>query len=175
MTTDALREVGRLLEAARLRYVVIGAHAVNVWLEPRFTADVDVTIQADAGEFERLRRGFAAAGFTVAREHGTDLPSGPDFVRFVSADGVVIVEVQAAKTDFQREIVRRGTLTEQGVRVATVEDLIVLKLIASRAKDRIDLEGLVRLPAVDWGYVERWALEWNVLDELHRLRAPAGA
>jgi len=170
VTTDVLREVGRLLEGAHVPYVVIGGHAVNAWIEPRFTADVDVTVRADAADFEQLKQVFVPAGYTVAREHGVDLPSGPDFVRFVSADGVVIVELQAAKTEFQREVVRRGTPTEEGLRVATVEDLIVLKLIANRAKDRIDLGGLLRLPAVDWNYVERWALEWGVVDELHRLR-----
>jgi hypothetical protein len=30
-----------------------------------------------------------------------------------------------------------------------------LGLIASRSKDRIDLEGLVRLPDLDWAYVEQ--------------------
>jgi hypothetical protein len=37
----------------------------------------------------------------------------------------------------------------------TPEDLIVMKLIAHRPKDRIDLLGLVALPGLDWSYVER--------------------
>jgi hypothetical protein len=31
----------------------------------------------------------------------------------------------------------------------------------------------VRLPALDWDYVERWAGEWGVLEELKRLRQSA--
>ena len=56
------------------------------------------------------------------------------------------------------------------MRVATVEDLIVLKLIADRTKDQADLEGLLALGALDWAYVERWATTWGVLDRLRSKR-----
>ena len=98
------------------------------------------------------------------------MPSGPDFVRFGSAEGPIVVEVQAAKTELQRTLIERAIPSEGGVRVATPEDLIVLKLIANRAKDQIDLLGLVALPSLDWAYVERRAAEWEVLPLLKRAR-----
>jgi len=171
--TNPIAEVAALLEASGVPYAIIGAHAVNVWLEPRFTADIDVTVQAGAPELRQLQAALASRGFSVAREYGAELPSGPDFVRFISRDSTIVVEIQAAKTDFQREVIRRGAI-ERGIRVATPEDLIVLKLIANRPKDAIDLIGLARLPAVDWTYVEHWASEWGVADRLARLRQQAG-
>ena len=65
-----------------LPYALIGGHAVNVWLEPRFTADVDVTVAADSAALARARAALEAAGYRVTAEQGADLPSGPDFVRF---------------------------------------------------------------------------------------------
>ncbi len=56
------------------------------------------------------------------------------------------------------------------MRVATAEDLIVLKLIANRPKDQVDLLALAALPGIDWSYIERWADAWNVRDVLGRLR-----
>jgi hypothetical protein len=91
-------------------------------------------------------------------------------VRFVSADDTLILEVQTAKTEFQGEILRRAAARHDGARVATPEDLIVMKLIAHRPKDRIDLLGLIALPGLDWSYVERWAAEWQVRDRLDALR-----
>lgn len=87
----------------------------------------------------------------------------------MSADGDVI-EVQVAKTEYQREMLQRAVASETGARVATREDLIVLKLIADRAKDKLDLEGLMVLDGLDWEYVERWAREWDVVDRLDRIR-----
>jgi hypothetical protein len=170
--TNAIAGIAALFEAARVPYVIIGAHAVNIWLEPRFTADVDVTVQAGSAEIFRLKTALAEHNFTITCEYGATLPSGPDFVRFTSPDSAVVVEIQAAKTNFQQEVIRRAT-TERGVRVATPEDLIVMKLIADRPKDAIDLSGLVRLPSLDWAYVEHWADEWGVADRLARVRSSA--
>ncbi|MBX3028164.1 nucleotidyl transferase AbiEii/AbiGii toxin family protein [bacterium] len=162
--------MARLLASLGSDYAIIGAHAVNCWLEPRVTADIDVTVAADRARLDALRARFAREGFRVAREHGADAPSGPDFVRFVSADGEIVIELQAAKTAFQREVVRRAVPTPLGLRVATVEDLIVLKLIADRTKDQSDLEGLLGLGALDWAHVEKWAAAWGVFDRLQRKR-----
>ena len=52
---------------------------------------------------------------------------------------------------------------------------IVVKLIADRPKDRIDLQGLVELPGLDWSYVEGWVDAWEVRDRLEALRRSRGA
>jgi hypothetical protein len=167
---DPLPYVARLLASLGKDYAVIGAHAVNCWLEPRLTGDIDVTVAADRTQLESLRERLSREGFRVSREYGAEASSGPDFVAFVSADGEIVIELQVAKTAFQREVVQRAVCTPQGLRVATVEDLIVLKLIADRIKDQPDLVGLLGLGALDWAYVEKWATTWGVLDRLHRKR-----
>jgi len=168
--TGDLATLCRVLEREGVDYALIGGHAVNAWLEPRFTADVDIVVAAGPHDFDRLKRILAGEGFAVTREHGADQPSGPDFVRFECESSPLILEVQAAKTRFQGEVIRRARGGAAGVRIATVEDLIVMKLIADRAKDQIDLVGLVALPAIDWVYIERWAEEWQILDRLRRIR-----
>jgi hypothetical protein len=165
-----LGDVARRLDEQAVPYAVIGAHAVNAWVEPRVTADIDVTAEVSASDASRLTDAFEADGFTVTRVHGDAQPSGPDFVRLVSSDGFVVVEVQVAKTAYQRLVIERAVVSEDGVRVATPEDLIVLKLIADRAKDRGDLAALAALPDLDWNHVEHWAGEWRVTDRLRRLR-----
>ncbi len=162
-------DIARHLSEAGVSYAVIGAHAVNVWLEPRFTADIDLTVHAGPEALQRIEDVLHRAGLTRTLAHGSELPSGPDFVRFASDDGNLVLELQAAKTDLQREVLRRA-VTADGVSVATPEDLIILKLIADRPKDRVDLLGLVALPELDWSYVEAWAAAWDIGDRLARLR-----
>lgn len=164
-----LGAIARLFEQAAVPYVVIGAHAVNAWIEPRITADIDVTVDVHPADLERLKQMLADEGYHLTREHGAHT-SGPDFVRFVSDDATVVLELQVAKTAFQLEVIRRGVQVAGGPRVATAEDLIVLKLIANRPKDQADLHGLAALSSVDWSHVERWAAEWGVLEHLRRMR-----
>jgi hypothetical protein len=169
---DAIAVLLDLLDEGGVEHVVIGGHAVNAWLEPRFTADLDVTVHAGPGKLDRLKTVLGAHGYRVTFEHQPDLPSGPDFLRFVSGSSGVTLEVQTAKTEFQREVLRRAVASGR-TRIATPEDLIVMKLIADRPKDHLDLLGLVRLDGLDWHYVEAWAAEWDVADRLRMLREEA--
>lgn len=156
------------LRRADVEYAVIGAHAVNAWIEPRFTADFDITVQADAAGLKRLADELAKEGYTAVAQ-GDELASGPDFVRFSAQDDSISLEVQVAKTEFQRQAIERAATPDE-LRVATVEDLIVMKLIANRPKDRADLAGLITVPGIDWSYVEHWASEWDVVERLRAIR-----
>ena len=167
---DPLALLAAVFERAGLAYALIGGHAVNVWLEPRFTADVDVTVMADPAALARARAGLEAAGYQVATEHGADLPSGPDFVRFTRGRDDPPIELQVAKTRLQEELIARARRHQGGVATATPEDLILLELIAHRPKDLADLAGLLALAEIDWPYVEERAREWDVFDRLARLR-----
>jgi hypothetical protein len=168
---DVMAMISTAFESAGLPYAIIGGHAVNVWLEPRFTADIDITAAADPEALAHLRVELAAAGYRSSLEHGADQPSGPDFVRFTRSPGDPPIEIQAAKTAFQVELIDRARQSAGGVAIATPEDLIVLKLIAHRPKDLIDLAGLVALPDLDWDYVEARARDWDLIDRLERARA----
>jgi hypothetical protein len=172
-TGRPLVSIARILDSLHLPYAVIGAHAVNTWLEPRFTADIDLAIELTAASSRELVAAFEREGFAVTRAHGQHLPSGPDFLRFLSSDRLLTVEFQPAKTAFQHELVRRARPDQDGVRVATSEDLIVLKLIANLPKDQLDLLGLVALDGLDWLYIERLAAEWQVAGLLASVRARA--
>jgi hypothetical protein len=167
----SIEDVARLLSTARVPYALIGGHAVNVLLEPRFTADIDVTVAADPAVLQRLHDVLLAAGFRLDREHGADAPSGPDFLRYVD-DGGTVLELQAAKTALQRSTIARAH-EHAGVRVATAEDLVVFKAIANRPKDQIDLLGLLSLPGLDDAYIDAQARDWGVEAVIARVRSLA--
>ncbi len=110
-------------------------------------------------------------GLSISQTHGAALSSGPDFLRDASADGGTVLEVQVAKTEFQREVIGHA-VEERGLRIATAEDLISVQPIADRAKEQIDLSGLSALADLDWPYAERWASEPPLRFASENARAP---
>ena len=62
---DPLGALAEILEEAGVAYALIGGHAVNAWVEPRFTADIDVTIEAGVAQMERLTAVLERAGLTI--------------------------------------------------------------------------------------------------------------
>jgi len=154
---QALVRLARQLSDLEVGYMVIGGLANAVWGEPRATLDIDVTVAAQTADCDRLIEGLAS--------HFTPLVADPS--GFVEATHVLPLESRTGiRVDlifgllpFERDAIARATgVMVQGVEVSfcTAEDLILLKIISTRERDRSDVQGIVRrlLPQLDLGYLE---------------------
>lgn len=152
------RLAGALTDAG-LPYMVIGGQAVLVYGEPRLTRDVDVTLGADPTRLADVLGVCGRLGLIPLVE--------PE--AFVAETLVLPCEEPETglRVDFifsyegyEREAVARAATVRLGgtdVRFASVEDLVVLKVVAGRPRDLEDVAGvLVRNPALDAAYVRRW-------------------
>jgi hypothetical protein len=136
----------------------------------RSTDDYDFIVLADKAAIERVEAALVASGFSYIRRQDSGEASGPDFVQMANRERDLLVDLQAAKTDYQELVVRRARTTPRGIHVAAPEDIIVLKLIAFRGIDQRDLIPLLRRGGLDWGYIEEWAAFWEVTDRLALIR-----
>ncbi len=148
--SDPLRRILRALEplseATGHPLVLIGGLARGAWAEPRTTADADVLyagpdlasvvhaaplvgLSTSPEEVENLAR----AGMTRLRL--PDLPRGPTRLDVIHADHPF----------YQRVVGRSRAALVLGleVRVASAEDIILLKVLADRPQDRADVAALI--------------------------------
>jgi hypothetical protein len=74
---------------------------------------------------------------------------------------------------FEEEVVARSTVHQIGdieLRLPTPEDLIVLKAVAHRPKDLLDIAGILKShPELDRARIERWAREFAAALEMPEL------
>jgi predicted nucleotidyltransferase len=162
-------------------FAVVGATARNAWAPPRATTDVDLAVAAEPSVLEAAERALTTAGYSCTRRHRADAEDPlPDLLVFRSGKGVLRqVDFLVAKTAFEREVLRRAVPVEIGgapVPVASLEDLVVYKLIADRSRDRDDIEAMLRTQSragarIDWDYVERWGRFWGISERVAALRA----
>ncbi|MDP2340273.1 MAG: hypothetical protein Q8O67_04895 [Deltaproteobacteria bacterium] len=146
-------ELHRLLAAAPalevatgIKVVVIGGIARGNWAQPRTTDDVDVIVDTD-----RLQPFIDAAAkvglVTVATEIRALALAEMTRLRLPEhPSGPVHLDVIAASHPFYgRVILRSTTVTMDGLtfRVASAEDIILLKLLADRPQDRADIAAIV--------------------------------
>ena len=136
------------LNAADVRYVVIGATAFAVHGWVRATADLDLFVDDNPNNLERLR--------STLREFGYDVEdaSVEDFGRFK----ILLRQYElpldlhpfvAGVSSFEDVWERRVEADLGSVRApfASLDDLIAMKRAAGRAKDAEDLRQLERLRA----------------------------
>lgn len=128
---------------------MIGAHALAAHGAPRYTADLDVWVEAEAENARRVLTALKAFGFGSLK--------GPSVEDFQNPEMVVMLGVPPLRIDlltsisgctFEKAWKRRlrTKLGGQPVSVLSREDLTANKRAAGRPKDLLDVEMLARLP-----------------------------
>lgn len=176
--TDALWTALDVLDELEIRYVIMGGLAVRVYGVPRPTYDVDFTISLDRSELPRLYDALEQAAFTVPdqfRAGWVDEVAGLPLVKFrlYQQGWGTDLDVFLAETPFQHRVLDRrvsATVGGRDVWVVTPEDLILLKLIANRPRDYIDIADVRFMQGeLDEAYLREWAAKINVADRLEQV------
>jgi len=175
-----LRSVVLWLAGQDIPYVIIGGVAVSLLAKPRFTQDVDVAIRFDVDQLERLLPTAAVHGLT---------PRRPDSLAFARRNRVLLlrheataigVDVSFISMPFEEDMLASARSTQiEGLelRLPRPEDLIIMKAVAHRPQDMVDVELLVEShPDVNLTRVLDWVSQFaqvlqspDLIDDLQAL------
>jgi hypothetical protein len=141
-----LRAVLRLLKnlgEAGVEYVLVGAAALNVLGIVRATEDIDLFIQANVSNIEKLKNALRATWDDPAIEEiqPEDLLSEYSVIRYGPPEGALTVDVLLRLGEaFRYEDLEWETRDLDGVpiRVATPRTLWRMKVSTLRAQDHVD-------------------------------------
>lgn len=137
------------LNARKVRFLVVGAHALAAHGAPRYTADFDVWVAADSKNATRVLAALADFGFGSVKGLTADDFQNPEMVVMLGQpplriDLLTSISGCRFETAWRRRLKTR--LGGQPVGVLSRTDLRVNKLAAGRPKDLLDVELLAQLP-----------------------------
>ena len=146
-----------LCEAEGWQYCFIGGLAVLRWGEPRETVVVDLTLLTGFSGEQRFID-------TLLQKYPARIADAAEFARtrrvlLLRAASGVGLDVALGGLPFEASAVERASMftfpPNVELRTCSAEDLIVLKAFAARAKDWMDVEGIIVRQAgrLDWSYV----------------------
>lgn len=141
-TDNRVLRVCSLLNAARVRYLVAGGVAANLYGSVRATKDVDILVPPDEQNMARLLDALSALPWGIARElDAAEVSRKP--ITIIGDDPRVDVLTVAWSVTFAKAWPRRRVRRIQGVRVPVLSlaDLMESKR-TGRASDEADLEVL---------------------------------
>jgi hypothetical protein len=163
------------------RHALIGGVAVGVWVEPRATKDIDFVISARVEDVDRLLKAAEAAGFAVHFDEVERLKRS--FMTRVwtvdSTDEPVMIDLLLDEHPFYDVILDRSVVQRLGdteLRVGSPEDILLLKVLASRPQDVADVARLVQAygPSMDVAHLRKHAHELGIESEVERALGNAG-
>ena len=143
---EDFRDLLAALVEARVRFLIVGAHALAVHGLPRATGDIDVWIEREPENAARV--------FTALLRFGAPLGSlGVSEADLMKPDSVIQIGLPPRRIDvltditggdFERAWAGRVTHPFAGLLVPFIgrEDLLLNKRATGRLKDRADVEAL---------------------------------
>jgi hypothetical protein len=155
---DDARAIQDFCDQFGWRSCLIGGIAVQRWSQARVTRDIDLT----------LLTGFGGEPLFIESLLAHYSPRYPDAAAFalrsrvllLNSRGGIGIDISLGALPFEYLVVQRATPFEfapgLSLRTCSAEDLMVMKLFASRPIDIRDAEGIAvrHDKTLDWGYIE---------------------
>lgn len=134
----------RLLNARKVRYLVVGGYAVAYHGYPRYTGDLDIFVEASADNAALLMDVYAEFGFNRAAMR-PEMFTTPDNVIRIGYEPVRLeILTSISGVTFAESYARRIEVSLDDLTVSFISfaDLIKNKLATGRGKDLVDAEAL---------------------------------
>jgi len=178
----SLNILHQCLTANSIEYAVIGGIAVAVWGEPRLTKDIDVKVLLSRDEAEMLLNAIKTE-YEPFWDNPLDMLK-KNGILFVRDTHGMRIDLHLSDTLFDRGVIERAIEIEIepgiAVKVCTVEDLIIYKMLSMRGSDAKDFEGIIdhQGDALDDKYIIGWLKQFEealddstLIDTYQKMRA----
>lgn len=142
---DAALAAQQACERIGLEFCVIGGVALQRWGEPRYTADVDLSVLVEPDQERRVSEDLLDR-LPARIENAADFAARTRVVLLRSEQDVGI-DIVLAGLPFEARVIGRSTPWSLGnsstLRTCSAEDLLVMKVFAARDKDWADVTSIL--------------------------------
>jgi predicted nucleotidyltransferase len=168
-----LLHVCNFLEKSRIPYMVVGGIAVSIWTAPRATVDLDFVIGLTEEGLPSFIKIATETGFVIFDPKPMSFKKMRLLRMFLQGKEaqLIMLDFILADDEYKRESLERAVPLPwegQEIKVASPEDVILLKLLSGRGQDRVDVENIVRMrkATLDISYLQRWAESLSLSESL---------
>jgi hypothetical protein len=165
-----LKKIALQLKGASIPYMVIGGQAVLVYGEPRLTRDIDITLGMGVNGLDKIKKIIKAIGLKILVEKEKEFVEQNMVLPTLDKKSGLRVDFIFSFSPYERQAIERGKDIKLGrtlVKFASLEDLVIHKVIAGRARDLEDVRSiLLKNPKYNLDYIKKWFREFDQsLDE----------
>ena len=175
---EFMKQIACRLDSAGIPYMITGSMAMAIYATPRMTRDIDLVIECDLLDSDRLADLFEQDCY-VDRKGIRDAVSRRSMFNIIHNDWIVKADFIIRKNGQYRklEFERRRIIDIEGTPISIVaaEDLVLSKLHWAKDSDSElqwrDVRSIIEsVPELDWPYLEKWAASLGVHGLLDQAR-----
>lgn len=160
-----LKKIALQLKKASIPYMVIGGQAVLVYGEPRLTRDIDITMGISVDGLDKVKKIIPIIGLKGLVQKEKEFVERNMVLPTIDQKSGIRVDFIFSFSSYERQAIERAKDIKLGnslVRFASLEDVVIHKVIAGRARDFEDVKSiLLKNPKYDLVYIKKWLKEFD--------------
>jgi hypothetical protein len=151
LTNPDFKELLKIFEKHKIRYLVVGGYAVMKYSEPRFTKDLDVFIATDQDNANGVYSALKEFGAPLENLTADDFAHEGYFYQMGRAPLRVDIMMSIPGVDFDEAWENREVIELNDLKIYFISrsDLIRAKEASGRPQDKIDIEKLKEAEQLD--------------------------
>jgi predicted nucleotidyltransferase len=161
-----LTRIAKELTDRSIPYMIIGGQAVLRYGEPRLTKDIDVTLGLGVEGLQTIKEVVTKLSFVIMVEHPEAFVHKTMVLPVLDEDTGIRIDFIFSFSEYEKQAIERAvsvTMKDTSVSFASLEDLVVHKIVAGRPRDMEDVRSiLLKNPDYDSGYIGRWLSEFDI-------------
>ena len=165
MFQKLLKKIAAALDKQHVPYMVIGGQAVLLYGEPRLTKDIDITLGIGIDGLAKIKRMVNALHLRYLANHVDVFVKETMVLPVIDTPSGIRVDFIFSYSPYERQAIERARRIKFGktdVKFAALEDVVIHKIIAARARDIEDIRCiLLKNPDYDSRYIEKWLAEFD--------------
>ena len=135
-------ELLRLFNKNKVRYCVVGAYAVAFYGIPRYTKDMDILVEPDLKNGEKIINALRKFGFKNLQLSAEDFSKRGRIIQLgyepLRVDIITFIEGCSFEEVWENR--ERGTYGKEKIFFIGLKELIKNKKVSNRRQDKIDLQ-----------------------------------
>lgn len=160
-----LKKIALQLKKASIPYMVIGGQAVLLYGEPRLTRDIDITLGMGVDGLDRVKKILPIIGLKSLVEKEKEFVERNMVLPTMDKKSGIRVDFIFSFSTYAIQAIERAKDIKLGrslVRFASLEDVVIHKVIAGRARDFDDIKSiLLKNPKFDLVYIKKWLKQFD--------------
>lgn len=170
MFEEILVKIAKNLDKKQIPYMLIGGQAVLLYGVPRLTEDIDVTLGVDCDREDTIREAILKIGLRIPKEVDLEFVKKTNVLVGIHKKSGIRVDFIFSYTPYEKQAltrIKKQNLKNYHVNFASIEDIIIHKIFASRPRDLEDAKIIVQknYNRIDFKYIRKWLKEFSSLSE----------
>lgn len=145
--------------------MIIGGQAVLLYGEPRLTNDIDITLGIGINKLEKIKTLASKLKFKIIPRNADKFARDTYVLPVIDKKTNIRIDFIFSFSSYEKNAIKRARKIKMGgssANFASLEDIIIHKIIAGRVRDLSDVKVLLfKNPHYNRKYILKWLREFD--------------